>query len=406
MKPNGNSQGKAGLVLSGGGAFGAYEVGVIQALYGGHSPATSGVPLDAGVFAGTSVGNFNAAVLAMNKGGAAASANRLHDIWINDIADNGDGRGNGVYRLRGDVEHYLNLRIPGTPLEQLKRMLGDLSAFGDYATRSTTRLLSAQGQLLTHLIGMVDLSVFMNVEPFEKLVRNSIEPGVLRESGKALAVTATNWRTGEPWTFRFRTMTDDQTWEAIRASAAIPGLFPPVRMDGEIFIDGGVVMNTPIRPAIDEGATEIHVVSLDPSVPDLGQTYIGTTWDIFNRVFTAMVAANIDEDIESARWVNEGIEILDRVYRGEAFDSADGQRFVRAALMISQKLRADGMVPLKLAIHRYYPKKPLGGVLGLLDFKRPAIDTMIAQGYSDACAHDCRENGCLIPQEKPTPDPG
>src|SRR5580692_11928836 len=107
----------AGLVLSGGGAFGAYEVGVINALYSGKSPATAGVALDAGVFAGTSVGSLNAAILAMNKGGAEASAKRLHDIWIHHVADNGDGRGNGVYRVRGHIGNYLDVRIPGSPLE-------------------------------------------------------------------------------------------------------------------------------------------------------------------------------------------------------------------------------------------------------------------------------------------------
>jgi predicted acylesterase/phospholipase RssA len=69
MTPDGNSVVKAGLVLSGGGAFGAYEVGAIKALYSGHSRATAGAPLDPDIFVGTSVGNFNAAVLAMNKGG-------------------------------------------------------------------------------------------------------------------------------------------------------------------------------------------------------------------------------------------------------------------------------------------------------------------------------------------------
>jgi predicted acylesterase/phospholipase RssA len=82
--------------------------------------------LDATVFAGTSVGSFNAAVLAMNIDGPAASAKRLTDLWLNTIADQGDGRGNRVYRIRGDVTNYVDFRIPGSPLEQFARVLPGL----------------------------------------------------------------------------------------------------------------------------------------------------------------------------------------------------------------------------------------------------------------------------------------
>ena len=134
-----DTTGTIGLVLSGGGAFGAYEVGVIKALYNGDSPATSRTPMDPAVYSGTSVGSFNAAFMAMKKCGPQASAKRLHDTWINEIADNGDGRGNGVYRIRGDIENYLDVRIPGTPVEQFRRMLQDTGAFSGFAARSAGR---------------------------------------------------------------------------------------------------------------------------------------------------------------------------------------------------------------------------------------------------------------------------
>src|SRR5436309_15751163 len=109
---------KSALVLSGGGAYGAYEVGVIRALYEGRSASTSGVPLDPDIFVGTSVGSFNAAVLAMNKGGALACIQELEAIWKDRVADQGNGKGNGVYRIRGNPGEYLDPRLPGSPLEQ------------------------------------------------------------------------------------------------------------------------------------------------------------------------------------------------------------------------------------------------------------------------------------------------
>ncbi|HVW07035.1 MAG TPA: patatin-like phospholipase family protein [Bryobacteraceae bacterium] len=390
---------KSALVLSGGGAFGAYEVGVIRALCGRGS-------LDAEVFAGTSVGNFNAAILAMNKGGACASAELLQEIWLNRIADSGDGRGNGVYRIRGHIENYFDHRIPGSPLEQLKRLAGDLTAFGGYTARTVGHFLASTGRLSHRLAGLIDLSVLLDTDPFARLIQDTIEPHVLRESAKWLTVTATNWGTGEPRNFHVRHLNNALTWQAVRASAAIPGLFPPVSIEGEIYIDGGVVMNTPIKPAIDAGASEIHVISLDPCVPDLGKAYAGATWDVMNRVVTAMVAENIAEDIETARWINEGLEVLERMESDEAdFDTAAGKRFIRAARTIRRRLEKEGELPRKLTIHRYYPKKPLGGFLGLLNFERQAIATMIEQGYADACEHDCTANGCVIPKNGPASRP-
>src|SRR6185436_16077112 len=142
MTVNDDSTGISALVLSGGGAFGAYEVGVIQALYGGYCPATEGKALDPGVFVGTSVGNFNAAVLAMNnKGGPLNSVKWLRDVWTNHIADNDDGRGNGVYRIRGGLHHYFDPRTPGSPQEQIRRMITDTKILGNFAVSFAQKLL-------------------------------------------------------------------------------------------------------------------------------------------------------------------------------------------------------------------------------------------------------------------------
>ena len=54
--------------------------------------------------------------------------------------------------------------------------------------------------------------------------------------------------------------------EAVLASSAVPAIFPPVEIEGERFIDGGVVNNVPIRRAIDAGATRIVVLSCAPPV--------------------------------------------------------------------------------------------------------------------------------------------
>jgi NTE family protein len=55
-------------------------------------------------------------------------------------------------------------------------------------------------------------------------------------------------------------LTDGRAMDAIAASASIPGVFPPVRMDTRLLIDGGVVNNTPISHAVELGAERIYVL--------------------------------------------------------------------------------------------------------------------------------------------------
>jgi NTE family protein len=393
----------AGLVLSGGGALGAYEVGVIKALCEG-SPATNKAPLDATVFAGTSVGSFNAAVLAMNIDGPAASAKRLTDLWLNTIADQGDGRGNRVYRIRGDVTNYVDFRIPGSPLEQFARVLSDVGALRHLTGRTLSGFLSTHGSLLSRVANQVDLSIFLNTEPFAQLVKDTIKPAVLRASlddsgdkpAKKLSVTATSWGSGKARTFDFPNLDDEQVWAAIHASAAIPCLFPAVKMVGEFYIDGGVLQNTPLTDAVDEGATEVHVVSLTPADPNRSEEYSGTTLDILSRILLSVVEANIRQDLEWVKEINRGIEAIRRIAGGREFDASDARPIAIAVGRMENQLSADEF-PRLVTVHRYFPQKTLGGLVDMLNFDRAEIEKLIQRGYDDAISHKCGQN-CVVPE--------
>ncbi|MCA1830016.1 MAG: patatin-like phospholipase family protein [Actinobacteria bacterium] len=70
-----------------------------------------------------------------------------------------------------------------------------------------------------------------------------------------MSVVAANLRTGAEMWF------DDGALEpALLASTALPGIFPPVQIDGELLVDGGVVNNVPISRAVELGATKIYVL--------------------------------------------------------------------------------------------------------------------------------------------------
>jgi NTE family protein len=96
-------------------------------------------------------------------------------------------------------------------------------------------------------------------------LRSVIEEGVtferLEDAVIPVELVATSLTDG-----RERWFTYGPAVEAALASAAIPAVFPPVEIDGDRFIDGGVVNNVPIRRAIDAGATRIVVLLCTPAI--------------------------------------------------------------------------------------------------------------------------------------------
>jgi NTE family protein len=96
-------------------------------------------------------------------------------------------------------------------------------------------------------------------------LRSVIEEGVtfqrLEDAVIPVEVVATSLTDGHERWFTYGPVVD-----AVLASAAVPAIFPPIEIDGERFIDGGVVDNVPIRRAIDAGATRIVVLLCAPPV--------------------------------------------------------------------------------------------------------------------------------------------
>src|SRR5262245_963333 len=97
---------KHAVVLSGGGADGAYEVGVMKALCNGKAGATGKAmlpkgPIEPEIFSGTSIGSFNAALLVSrwDEHGTAA-VSELERVWLETLAQRLDRPGNGGYRFR------------------------------------------------------------------------------------------------------------------------------------------------------------------------------------------------------------------------------------------------------------------------------------------------------------------
>src|SRR2546427_12022613 len=95
------STGSQAIVLSGGGAYAAYEVGVLKALAEGQAGTLAGQPFDPAVVSGTSAGAFNAALLLSADAPDFGSAMRyLETTWQDAVAAPSEAGGGGVLRYR------------------------------------------------------------------------------------------------------------------------------------------------------------------------------------------------------------------------------------------------------------------------------------------------------------------
>lgn len=396
---------KTAVVLSGGGAYGAYEVGVLKALLGGEMKGTGYRPIEPQIYTGTSVGAFNASVLAAQPDVShAAAAARLERNWLEEISDGGRGCGNGVFRFRANPFRYLDpdcFANLSDPVEDFGDDAGFLAR--SFLSRSLN-FLTTGGRFANRALQFIDLSAFITVDPFREMLVRTINPEAINNSDKDLRIVATNWETGEVKVFENRHVAHELFGpQMIMASAAIPGIFPPVEIDGVPYVDGGAVMNTPLKCAIKAGAKTLFVVYLDPDVGNIPLQRLMNTIDTMDRVYTIMLATKMNEDIDTAAWINDGLAVMEKVRSAGSADELSGAEitsFTRVAAQIAERARA-GRQYTKLTIHRFHPHDDLGGPLGMLDFSRQAVTNLIARGFEDAIYHDCEESHCIIPDAPP-----
>jgi predicted acylesterase/phospholipase RssA len=396
------------VILSGGGGYGAYEVGILKALLGGEMAGAGYRRIEPGIFTGTSVGSFNAAIMVSQPGvPSGQTAEDLERIWLNEIAGTAMRCGNGVIRFRGNLLRLVDPSCYASPLAPFQQVGADAEFVGQSLFSRGLNALMTQGSLANRVLQFVDLSALISVEPFREMLRKTIPSHAIRVSERKLRIVATNWETGEVKTFENKDVADEAFGpQMIMASAAIPGLFPPVKIGEDLYVDGGTVMNTPLKCALQAGATTMHVVYLDPDVGNIPINRLMNSIDTFDRVFTIMLATKINEDIETAAWINEGLRTIELVTRaGSASDLSAGDitAFIRVAAQIEARMK-EGRPYKKLTIHRYHPKDDLGGPLGMLDFSEESITRLIARGYEDAVFHDCDQSRCVFPDRAPPPE--
>jgi NTE family protein len=285
-----------GLVLTGGGARAAYQVGVLRAL--SEIAPSGGLPFD--VLAGISAGAINTVALATSAEDFRDSARRLADTWASLTPDR-------IFRTG-----TLRLASIGS------RWLRDLSAGG--------------------LVGKSGINYLLDSGPLRELIAGEIPFGRMRRhlrSGRlrGVAISATNYHTGSGVTF-FEGAADIEPWarstrlgirgritvEHVMASAAIPVFFAPVAIGGTFYGDGCVRMVYPMSPAIHMGADRIVAVSVRHlnTPTQTAQREVREKADtmplseIAGVLLNAVFLDSVDSDLERLNRVNRTLELVPR----------------------------------------------------------------------------------------------
>lgn len=390
--------GKSAIILSGGGAYGAYEIGVMRALFEGRCASSRFEPLDPDILTGTSAGAFNAALLlSAGESDVLASLSYVQDVYLNEVGSSSTSCGNGVLRFRGlPSEVFDEGCYSPNPLRPLIEFAEDATFItGDLIKRASRFMRSRIVDLEQRTLELVNLEAYTSADRFVELVNRRVIPANIRNSGKTLQVLATNWITGDVRVFQTEDFTDEIGCLAVLASTAIPGIFPSVDIEDQPYVDGGLVMNTPLRPPVEAGADTLHVINVDPSTRALPLSRLRSTATTVYRMMVIAFAAMLDHDIEIAGRINAGIDILQMGARGEI--PKDPATSALQLILGSLPLHMQTGLPYrKLTVHRYHPKADPGGTLRWLSFGRDHLAQLIEAGYQDAIEHDCDESGCIL----------
>ena len=246
--PAAHSNGLA-LTLTGGGARGAYQAGVLERL-GQALP-----DLELGIVTGVSAGAINAAFLANHRGSFGTAARELARLWATLSTD--DVLRSAPLDLARNVTRW-GMQLLSGGLDPLPKVRGlvDTAPLRQFLTRI---LCDGEGELAG--------------------VRRNLEHGRLR----ALAVTTTSYATGQAITFAQHAPHHPVvSWQRpyrvgrsaiigvdhVMASASIPLLFPAVKLEGTWHGDGSVRQAAPLSPALRLGAERVLVISTVRQPPD------------------------------------------------------------------------------------------------------------------------------------------
>lgn len=290
---------KIGLILTGGGARAAYQVGVLKAI-AEFMPYRSRMPFD--VVCGTSAGALNAVTLVVNARHFRKGVRYLHNIWNNaHISD--------IYRSD----------VIGVAANSGRWVMG--------------LLLSVLGSNRYNRVSLLDnrpMRTFLERALPCELIQQNIDDGLVH----AVSVTASGYGSGHSVTF-YQGVPDIKPWKRARrlgvptqisiqhmlASSAIPFMFPAVHVNREFFGDGSMRQIAPISSALHLGAERVLVVGVGHGALEEEQkrskidSYPSLA-EIAGHALDSIFIDGLEVDLERLHRINRTISMIPEELRG------------------------------------------------------------------------------------------
>lgn len=300
------SQKKRAIVLSGGGARGAYQAGIIHYLRS-QLPPHIAHRCNFDILCGSSVGAINVCFMAASSHNLEYQGKQAYEMWAN--------------LQQGNIY----LRDVGTLTGLMKRTMFGVISNIFRRKRGTSMSERFKARRFRGLLDTSPFPYFLKRNIPWKQIRLNIQNGLT----KAVSVTATNVHTGKMELFVDK-------HESIRytgrhpvhfmpieprhamASSAIPVLFPAVRIRRNYYSDGGLRQNTPLSPAIQLGADKALVIGLHHRSEIAAETeetfatefdYPPTLGELMGHVLKSLFVDRLDYDLEQTSRINQIIDI-------------------------------------------------------------------------------------------------